>query len=109
MYLRHVSNRGHRTRKSYESALIALLLSYPQAQLLTCFSFKSGGVAESVRAPNSNRKVANSMTTLMSITRCCVVGKDIFKLFDIQTSDGVALCTRTQVGSQKVVDSQFGS
>ena len=109
MYLRHVNNRGHRIRKSDESALIALPLSYPQAQPLTCFSFKSGGVAESVTAPNSNRKVADSMTTLMNITRCCVVGKDVFKLFNIQTGDGVALCTRTQVGSQKVVDSQFDS
>ena len=109
MYLRHVSNRGHRIRKSYESPLIALPLSYPQVQLLTCFSFKSGGVAESVRAPNSNRKVANSMTTLMNITRCCVDGKNIFKLFNIQTGDNVALCTRKQVGSHKVVDSQFDS
>ena len=34
-----------------------------------------GDVARSVRAPNSNRKVASSMPTL-GVTRCCVLGKD---------------------------------
>ena len=105
MYLRQVSGRGHRTQEPYGSAFNALPLSYPQAQLLFFYKRRR----ESVRAPNSNRKVANSMTTLMNITRCCVVGKDIFKLFNIQTSDGAALCIRTQVGSQIVVDSQFDS
>ena len=36
---------------------------------------QSGGVAQSVRALNSDRKVDSSMLTL-SITRCCVLEKD---------------------------------
>ena len=38
-------------------------------------NFCSGGIAHSVRAPNSNHKVAILMPTL-DITRCCVLGKN---------------------------------
>ena len=37
----------------------------------------SDGVAQSVKAPNSNCKVASSMPTL-GITRCCILGKDTY-------------------------------
>ena len=36
-----------------------------------------GGVAQSVRAPNSNYKIASAMSTL-GVTRCCVLGKDTY-------------------------------
>ena len=45
---------------------------------------QSGGVALSVRAPNSNRKVDSSMTTL-GITRSCVLWKDA-KLATVELS-----------------------
>ena len=40
---------------------------------------KDGGVAQSVRASNSNCKGGISMPTL-GITRCCVLGKNTLKL-----------------------------
>ena len=66
----------------------------------------NGGVAQSVNALNSNRKIVCSMTTL-GITRCCVLGKTINA--NISTSSSAVQWIKAQIGNCNVVDSRFGS
>ena len=69
MYFRRVSSRGHRTHKSYVSALIALSLSYPQVCIYCAvMSFRktlnsniatSDSAIQWIRAQDGNRKIVD--------------------------------------------------
>ena len=61
-------------------------------------------IAQSVKALNSNCKVAGSMPTL-SITRCYVFGKALYS--NTPTRSSAVQWVRAQVGNLKIFDSRF--
>ena len=67
----------------------------------------AGSVAESVRAPKSNRNVACSMLPL-GIARCCVIRKDTQSCHPT-TSGSATRWMKAQEGNRKVVSYRFDS